>query len=215
MKPVRYFRTMVLVALLLLVGVTTDNKNPIGDAQAYNSGIYSQLSLLTDAINIVKKNYVEETDVQELIRGAIRGMLTSLDPHSSFMTPDMYKEMKIDTQGEFQGIGITIGIRDGILTVIAPIDDTPAFRAGILSGDKIVKIEGTTTKDMSLMEAVKLMRGPKGTKVTISIVREGVPEPIKHTITRDVIPLYSVKVKDIDPNIGDVRIAQFQKKTSS
>jgi len=215
MKPIKYIRTGVLVALLLLVGVTTDNRSPIGDAQAYNSQTYDQLRLFTDALNIVQRNYVEEPETQELVRGAIKGMLTSLDPHSSFMDPDMYKEMQIDTQGEFQGIGITIGLRDGILTVIAPIDDTPAFRAGILAGDKIVMIEDTSTKNMSLMEAVKLMRGPKGTKVTISIVREGEPKPIKHTITRDVIPLFSVKVKDIDPSIGYVRITQFQKKTST
>jgi len=215
MKPVRYLRTGVLVAILLLVGVTTDNRSPIGDAQAYDSQTYDQIRLFSEALSIVQKNYVEDPDSQELVRGAIKGMLTSLDPHSSFMTPDMYKEMQIDTQGEFQGIGITIGIRDGILTVIAPIDDTPAFRAGILAGDKIVMIEGASTKDMSLMEAVKIMRGPKGTKVTISILREGETEPIKYTITRDVIPLYSVKVKDIDPNVGYVRISQFQKNTST
>jgi len=215
MKSVRYLRTGVLVAILLLVGVTTDNRSPIGDAQAYDSQTYDQIRLFSEALSIVQKNYVEDPDPQELVRGAIRGMLTSLDPHSSFMTPDMYKEMQIDTQGEFQGIGITIGIRDGILTVIAPIDDTPAFRAGILAGDKIVMIEGTPTKDMSLMEAVKLMRGPKGTKVTISIVREGASEPVKYTITRDVIPLHSVKVKDVDPSVGYVRISQFQKNTST
>jgi len=215
MKPVKDLRTGVLVALLRLGGVTTDNRSPISDAQAYNSQTYDQIRLFSEALSLVQKNYVEEPETQELVRGAIRGMLTSLDPHSSFMTPDMYKEMQIDTHGEFQGIGITIGNRDGILTGIAPIDDTPAFRAGILAGDKIVMIEDTSTKDMSLMEAVKLMRGPKGTKVTISIVREGEPEPIKHTITRDVIPLFSVKKKDIDPNIGYVRITQFQKKTST
>ena len=215
MRPIRYLKTGVLVALLLLVGVTTDNRSPIGDAQAYDNQTYDQIRLFSEALTIVQKNYVEEPESQELVRGAIKGMLNSLDPHSSFMDPDMYKEMQIDTQGEFQGIGITIGTRDGILTVISPIDDTPAFRAGILAGDKIVIIEGTSTKDMSLMEAVKLMRGPKGTKVTISILREGEPDPIEHTITRDVIPLFSVKVKDLDPNIGYVRIAQFAKKTST
>lgn len=215
MRPIRYLKTGVLVALLLLVGVTTDNRSPIGDAQAYDNQTYDQIRLFSEALSIVQKNYVEEPESQELVRGAIKGMLTSLDPHSSFMNPDMYKEMQIDTQGEFQGIGITIGTRDGILTVISPIDDTPAFRAGILAGDKIVMIEDTSTKGMSLMEAVKLMRGPKGTKVTISIAREGEPELIKHTITRDVIPLFSVKVKDLDPNIGYVRIAQFAKKTST
>ncbi|MDT8366040.1 MAG: S41 family peptidase [bacterium] len=215
MRPIRYLKTGVLVALLILVGVTTDNRSPIGDAQAYDNQTYDQIRLFSEALSIVQKNYVEEPESQELVRGAIKGMLNSLDPHSSFMNPDMYKEMQIDTQGEFQGIGITIGTRDGILTVIAPIDDTPAFRAGILAGDKIVMIEDTSTKDMSLMQAVKIMRGPKGTKVTISIVREGEPEPIKYTITRDVIPLFSVKVKALDPNIGYVRIAQFAKKTSA
>ena len=215
MKPVRYLKIGALVALLLLVGLTTDNRNPVGDAQAFNDSTYDQIRLFSEALSIVQKNYVEEPDSQELVRGAIKGMLTSLDPHSSFMSPDMYKEMQIDTQGEFQGIGITIGIRDNILTVIAPIDDTPAYRAGIQAGDKIVKIEDQTTKDMTLMEAVKIMRGPKGTDVTIYIVREGEPEPLKVTITRDVIPLYSVKTKDIDPAIGYVRISQFQKKTST
>ncbi len=215
MKPVRYLKIGALVALLLLVGLTTDNRNPVGDAQAYNDSTYDQTRLLSDALSIVQKNYVEEPDSQELVRGAIKGMLTSLDPHSSFMSPDMYKEMQIDTQGEFQGIGITIGIRDGILTVIAPIDDTPAYRAGIQAGDKIVMIEDQTTKDMTLMEAVKIMRGPKGTDVTITIAREGAPKPFKVTITRDVIPLHSIKTKDIDPAIGYVRITQFQKKTSS
>ncbi len=215
MKPVRYLKIGALVALLLLVGLTTDNRNPVGDAQAYNDSTYDQIRLFSEALSIVQKNYVEEPDSQELVRGAIKGMLTSLDPHSSFMSPDMYKEMQIDTQGEFQGIGITIGIRDGILTVIAPIDDTPAYRAGIQAGDKIVMIEDQTTKDMTLMEAVKLMRGPKGTDVTITIARKGAPERIKVTITRDVIPLHSIKTKDIDPAIGYVRITQFQKKTSS
>ena len=125
MRPIRYLKTGVLVALLLLVGVTTDNRSPISDAQAYNNQTYDQIRLFSEALSIVQRNYVEEPESQELVRGAIKGMLTSLDPHSSFMNPDMYKEMQIDTQGEFQGIGITIGTRDGILTVISPIDDTP------------------------------------------------------------------------------------------
>ncbi|UCG38534.1 MAG: S41 family peptidase [bacterium] len=214
MKPGRYLKIGALVALLMLVGLTTDNRSQVGDAQALGNDSYDQIRLFTEALSIVQKNYVEEPEDLELVRGAIKGMLSSLDPHSSFMTPDMYKEMQIDTQGEFQGIGITIGIRDGVLTVIAPIDDTPAFRAGILAGDKIVMIEDKTTKEMTLMEAVKLMRGPKGTQVTISVVREGEPEPLKFTITRDVIPLVSVKVKDLDPAVGYIRITQFQKKTS-
>jgi len=215
MKPARYIKAGVFAALLLVIGLTVYNRISINNAQAYNDSTYNQIRLFSEALSIVQKNYVEEPETQELIRGAIEGMLHSLDPHSSFMDPDMYKEMQIDTEGEFQGIGITIGIRDGILTVIAPIDDTPAFRAGIQAGDKIVMIEDNPTKDLTLMEAVKLMRGPKGTKVTISVLREGQPEPIKFTITRDVIPLQSVKIRDVDDAIGYIRITQFQKNTGS
>jgi carboxyl-terminal processing protease len=215
MKPGRYLKTGAAVALLLITGLVIYDRSPVGNAQAYDDSSYDQIRLFSEALSIVQKNYVEEPETRDLVRGAIEGMLSSLDPHSSFMDPDMFKEMQIDTQGEFQGIGITIGIRDNILTVIAPIDDTPAFRAGLLAGDKIVMIEDKPTKDMTLMEAVKLMRGPKGTDVTISIVREGEQAPIKFTITRDVIPLLSVKVKDVDPDVGYIRITNFQKKTSS
>jgi len=215
MKPARYLKIGAIAALLFLVGLAAYDQSPVGDAQAYNDRTYNQIRLFSEALSIVQKNYVEEPETQDLVRGAIQGMLHSLDPHSSFMDPDMYKEMQIDTQGEFQGIGITIGLRDKILTVIAPIDDTPAFRAGILAGDKIVMIEDKSTKDMTLMEAVKLMRGRKGTQVTISVVREGEPEPLKFTITRDVIPLLSVKVRDVDENVACIRISQFQKNTAS
>ncbi len=215
MKPAGYLKIGAVVILLLAVGLAVYDRSPVGDAQAFNDRTYDQIRLFSEALSIVKKNYVEEPETPNLVRGAIEGMLQSLDPHSSFMDPDMYKEMQIDTQGEFQGIGITIGIRDKILTVIAPIDDTPAFRAGILAGDKIVMIGDKPTKDMTLMEAVKLMRGPKGTQVTISIVREGEPEPLKFTITRDVIPLFSVKIKDVDEDVAYIRITNFQKKTAS
>jgi carboxyl-terminal processing protease len=215
MKPGRYLKIGTLVALLIITGLAMYERSPVGDAQAYDDSSYDQIRLFSEALSIVQKNYVEEPETRDLVRGAIKGMLNSLDPHSSFMDPDMFKEMQIDTQGEFQGIGITIGIRDNILTVIAPIDDTPAFRAGILAGDKIVMIEDKPTKDMTLMEAVKLMRGPKGTQVTISIVREGEPSPLKFTITRDVIPLLSVKSKDVDPDVGYIRISNFQKKTGT
>lgn len=214
MKPPKILKLSALVILLLVLGATYQRTNPVLDAQAYNESTYEYIKTFSEALSIVQKNYVEEPDSKKLIEGAIEGMLKTLDPHSSYMNQDMYKEMQIDTQGEFQGIGITIGIRDSILTVIAPIDDTPAHRAGILAGDKIIKVDGKSTKDMSLMEAVKLMRGPKGTKVKITIAREGEPEPVEYTITRDVIPLVSVKVKDIDDDVGYIRITQFQKKTS-
>ena len=213
MKPLRILKLCALLSLLLLFVATQDTTSPVLDAQAYNESTYEQIKIFSEALSIVQKNYVEEPDSKELVQGAIQGMLKTLDPHSAYMDRDMYKEMQIDTQGEFQGIGITIGIRDDILTVIAPIDDTPAYRAGILAGDKIIKVEDKPTKDMTLMEAVKLMRGPKGTKVSITIAREGEPEPISFTITRDVIPLISVKTKEIDKDVAYIRITQFQKKT--
>lgn len=209
----RGLKIAFLIALLLLFGITLDDRSPVLDAQAFNSSSYGQVKIFSQALSLVQQNYVEEPDTQEMIRGAIRGMLRSLDPHSTYMNPDMFKEMQIDTAGEFQGIGITIGVRDEILTVIAPIDDTPAFRAGILAGDKIIKVEGKPTRDMTLMEAVKIMRGPKGTDVTITIVRQGEKKPIDFTITRDVIPLHSVKTKEIDDDVGYIRVTQFQKKT--
>ncbi len=185
----------------------------LGTAHAVAPETYESLKTFTEALSIIQRNYVEEPNSQELVRGAVKGMLASLDPHSSFMDPDMFKEMKIDTEGEFQGIGTTIGIKDGILTVIAPIDDTPAARAGILAGDQIIKIEDKITKDMDINAAVKLLRGPKGSKVSILVVRKGSPEPIPFTLTRDVIPLHSVKVKELDKQIGYIRVTQFQKKT--
>ncbi|NPB09675.1 MAG: S41 family peptidase, partial [Thermodesulfobacteria bacterium] len=152
-------------------------------------------------------------DVQELIYGAIQGMLSNLDPHSSFLKPDDYKELQIETKGSFTGIGIEITIRDGVLTVVAPIEGTPAWKAGLKPGDKIIKINGKPTKNMSLMEAVKLLRGPKGTKVTISILRKGWTELKDITLVRDVIPIKSVRYRTVEPGYGYVRISNFQEKT--
>jgi len=163
---------------------------------------------------IVKKSYVEEVDTKKLIYGAINGMLTALDPHSSFMPPDTYKELKLDTKGEFGGLGIEISIKDGILTVISPIEDTPAYRAGMKAGDQILKIDDKFTKDLTIMEAVKRMRGVKGTKVTLTIMREGFDKPKEFPLTRDIIQVKSVKFKMLDDGYGYVRIAQFQEKTA-
>jgi carboxyl-terminal processing protease len=156
---------------------------------------------------------VEEVDTKKLVYGAINGMLSSLDPHSSFLPPDMYKELKIETKGSFGGLGIEITIKDGYLTVISPIEDTPAFRAGIKAGDQILKIEEKLTKDMTIIDAVKRMRGPKGSKVTITIMREGFDKPKEFTLVRDIIQVKSIKFKTLDDGYGYVRIAQFQEKT--
>ncbi|GFE58746.1 S41 family peptidase [Geobacter sp. AOG1] len=174
---------------------------------------YESIELFTDVLAIVKKSYVEEVDTKKLIYGAINGMLTSLDPHSSFMPPEMYKEMKIETKGSFGGLGIEITIKDGLLTVISPIEDTPAFKAGIKAGDQILKIDDKFTKDMTIMDAVKRMRGPKGTKVVLTIFREGLDKPKEFPLVRDVIQVKSVKYKTLDDGFGYVRVAQFQEKT--
>jgi carboxyl-terminal processing protease len=174
---------------------------------------YESLEEFTNILSIVKKNYVEPVDTKTLVTGAINGMLSSLDPHSAYLTPDLYKELQMDTQGRFGGLGIEITIKDGVLTVVSPIEDTPAFRAGIKPGDMIFKIEGEFTKDMTLIDAVKKMRGPKGTKITISIKREGVPELIDFTLTRDTIRIQSVRSRDLEPGYGYIRLAQFQERS--
>ncbi|MBI5894365.1 MAG: S41 family peptidase [Deltaproteobacteria bacterium] len=176
---------------------------------------YENMRIFTDALATVQENYAEEVDPKALIYGAIKGMLQNLDPHSSFMPPEDYKEMQVETKGSFGGIGIEIGIRDNILTVVSPIEDTPAFKAGIKAGDKIVKINEKSTKDLSLTEAVKLMRGPKGTKVTIHIMREGFKEPKPFEIIREIIEVKSVKFKTLEDGIGYIRITQFQERTGS
>lgn len=202
--------TVALFTVLAVGGLVAQKR-----CAAEGGNDYESIELFTDVLAIVKKSYVEEVDTKKLIYGAINGMLASLDPHSSFMPPDMYKEMKIDTKGSFGGLGIEITIKDGILTVISPIEDTPAFRVGIKAGDQILKIDDRFTKDMGIMDAVKMMRGPKGSKVNLTIVREGFDKPKEFTIVRDIIQVKSVRFMTLDDGYGYVRIAQFQEKTDS
>ena len=173
----------------------------------------NQLKLLKDVIAIVKKNYVDEVDTKKLLTGAVEGMLATLDPHSAFMTPEPYKEMRISMSGSFGGLGIEINIRDEKLTVISPIEDTPAFRAGIKANDYIWKIGDKLTKGMTITQAVNLMRGPKGTKVTLSIIREGQTTPLVFHLIRDIINTKSLKARTLEPGYGYIRIIQFQERT--
>jgi carboxyl-terminal processing protease len=179
------------------------------------AGAYENLKIFTEVLTSVKESYVEETDSKDLIYSALNGMLRSLDPHSGFLTPEDYKEMQVDTKGEFGGLGIQISIRKGVLTVISPIEDTPAWEAGILAGDMIIKIEDEYTKDMTLQDAVKRMRGTKGTSITITIVSDGEKSPRDVTIIRDIIKVKSVKSRVIEDDIGYVKITQFQERTSN
>ena len=176
--------------------------------------IYEYLKTFSDVIDIVKKNYVEEIKDKDIVYSAIKGILESLDPHSSFLTPDMYKEMQTDTKGEFGGIGIEITIKDGFPIVIAPIEDTPAYKAGIKAGDHIIKIDDKPTKNMDLIDVVKMIRGQKGKAVSLTIVREGIQGMKEYSVMRDIIQVKSVKFKMLDEDYGYVRIVQFQEKTA-
>lgn len=175
---------------------------------------YKALRLFSQVFRLIEENYVTDVNPKDLIFGAIDGMLSSLDPHSSLMKPEEFKELEIETKGSFTGIGIEITIKDDILTVVAPIEDTPAWRAGIKPGDRILKIDDKSTKGMKINEAVRLLRGPKGTSVKLTILRND-KDLLEITLIRDVIPIKSVKFKMLEPGYGYVRISQFQEKTSS
>jgi len=181
---------------------------------ATGSETYENLKVFTEVLSLVESNYVDTVDPKKLVYGAIRGMLKELDPHTVFMTEEMFKEMQVDTKGEFGGLGITISMQNDVLTVISPIEDTPAWRAGIKAGDRIVKVDGESTKDITISEAVKMMRGVPGTSVVIAVMREGLKEPKDYSIVRDIIKLKSVKYKVLDDNIGYVRITSFQERTN-
>ncbi|MCM8770059.1 MAG: S41 family peptidase, partial [Candidatus Omnitrophica bacterium] len=175
--------------------------------------LYQQLDMFVDALEIVRKQYVEPVDDKKLIYGALKGMLISLDPYSAFLEPEVRNELQIETQGEFEGVGMEITLKDNIVTVVSPIEDTPAWRAGVKPGDRIIEIDGQSTKGFSTMEAARKLRGKKGTEVTISVMREGTPRLIKITLVRDTIKVKSVKPKVIQ-NVGYVRITEFQERTA-
>ncbi len=172
---------------------------------------YQGLKVFSDVIELVEKNYVDDVKSKKLIENAIQGMVSSLDPHSSLLTPESYKELQIDTQGEFTGIGIHVTMRNNLVTVISPIEGTPAYEAGIKAGDKIIKVDGVTTDN--LRDAVKRMRGPKGTDVNVTIIREGEPKPIDFDLVRDVIPIHSVKATTLKPGYGYVWVTHFRENT--
>ncbi|MFC1811853.1 S41 family peptidase [Thermodesulfobacteriota bacterium] len=173
---------------------------------------YKGLKIFTDVIDLVEKNYVDTVDTKELIQNAIQGMVHGLDPHSAFLPPEAFEELQVDTQGEFTGIGISITMRDGFVTVISPIEGTPADKAGIMAGDRIVEVDGEPTKD--LRDAVKKMRGPKGTEVLVTIRRRGASKPIEFKLIRDVIPIESVKSIMLKPGYGYIRITNFSDSTT-
>ena len=173
-----------------------------------------KLKIFSQVLSYVRNNYVEEVDEDKLIEGAIKGMLAELDAHSAWLSPKQYKEMMSETKGEFGGIGIEITMKDRILTIVAPIEDTPAYKAGLAAGDVIVKIEGKMTTEMDIFEAVKFMRGKPQSKVTITIMRSDFKEPKDFVITRDIIRVKSVKYQTLEEGYGYIKITQFQEKTA-
>jgi carboxyl-terminal processing protease len=203
------FLVIILLGLFVLIGPYHDSR-----VSALDKGVYKDIKTFNEVFDMVKKNYVEEVDSSALMQGAINGMIKSLDPHSTYMTPELYKELEVETQGRFGGIGIEITLLKDVLTVVSPIEDTPAFTAGVKSGDQIIKIDGKSTKDISIMEAVKKLRGPENTKVTITIFRDNMAKPKDFVLTRAIIQVKSVKAKTFDDNIGYIRISSFHERTA-
>jgi carboxyl-terminal processing protease len=213
MRTFKSTSTYIVTGLFILLAVLAfDGHREQLLATTYKN--YEALKIFSDVLTIIQKNYVEQIDLKSLVYNAIKGMVANLDPHSSFMPPEMYKELQVETKGSFGGLGLEITIKDGILTVVSPIEDTPADRAGIKPGDKIIKIENDLTKDMSLMDAVKKMRGTPGTRIKITIFREGFKEPREYSLNRDTIKIKSVKFKRLDNILGYIRLAQFQEDTT-
>jgi carboxyl-terminal processing protease len=176
---------------------------------------YENLELFQKVVQFVESNYVDPIKHKELIHGAIKGMLESLDPHSNFLPPAVFKDMKTDTSGKFGGLGIEIGMKDNVLTIIAPIEDTPAWKAGLKPNDRIIKIDQESTKGMTLVEAVGKMRGKKGTSVTLTVYRDGWEKIRDVQITRDIIKIQAVKFEELEPNFGYIRLASFNENAAA
>ncbi len=208
----RHGTPLLLIVLGIGIGLFV-SAQWVPNVSAVGRQDYESLEAFSNILSIVKKNYVEDVETKNLVNGAINGMLSSLDPHSAYLTPDLYKDLQSDTQGRFGGLGIEISVKGGMLTVVSPIEDTPAFKAGIKPGDQIFKIEDEFTKDMSLVDAVKKMRGLKGTKINLTIRREGAADLIDVSLVRDIIRVQSVKSRSLEPGYGYVRLAQFQERS--
>lgn len=203
--------------LILMSGIV------LGVSLALGQGVFAkrenaelpldELRAFTEVFGKIKEEYVEEIGDKQLLEDAVRGMLSGLDPHSAYLDPDAFEELRVGTSGEFGGLGIEVGMEDGFVKVVTPIDDTPASRAGVQAGDLIIRLDDTPVKGMTLDEAVKIMRGKPGTDLRLTIVREGQAAPIEITVTRAIITVQSVKSRMLDPGFGYIRISQFQAHT--
>jgi carboxyl-terminal processing protease len=208
-------RTIGLIALGVVAGVLVSlNIQAIADRAARGPLPVEELRAFTEVFGAIKQNYVEPVEDKKLIAGAINGMLSDLDPHSAYLDAEAFKELQVGTQGQFGGLGIEVGMEEGFVKVVSPIEDTPAFRAGVKPGDLIIRLDDTPVKGMTLADAVKRMRGKPNTQITLTISRKGEPQPIVVTLTRAVIHVQSVKSKMIEPGYGWVRVSQFQESTT-
>ena len=204
-------RTKIWVILALAAVVWTAGSAVLGATG--NDETYQGLKLFTDVLEIVTQKYVDEVDTGDLIQKAIQGMVHSLDPHSSLLPPEAFEDLRIDTKGNFTGIGIHITLRNGFVTVISPIEGTPAFKAGIQAQDRIVMVDDKRVED--LRQAVSLMRGPKGTPVKVTVLRQGQQEPLEFNLVRDLIPVKSIKAHIIKPGFGYIWITNFTGNTTT
>lgn len=204
---------LVGLAGVLAGAALTVNLSAIADKDAETALPVEELRAFTDVFARIKNDYVEPVEDKKLITEAINGMLTGLDPHSTYLDAEGFKDLQVGTQGEFGGLGIEVGMEDGFVKVVSPIEDTPAFKAGVKPGDLIVKLDDTPVKGMSLNDAVKRMRGKPGSKIKLTIARKGVDKPVIVTLTRAVIKIRSVKFQSLESGYGYVRVTQFQEHT--
>lgn len=211
----KQYKTVLVLVFGIIVGLGASITGSVlaNKPEEINGLPLDELRNFSDIFSRIKTDYVEKVDDKTLLENAIRGMLSGLDPHSTYLSPDEYQELRIGTSGQFGGLGIQVGMEDGFVKVISPIDDTPAFHAGLEAGDLIIRLDEQSVKGMTLNDAVKVMRGAPGTDIKLTVVREGKNKPLTFVVKRDIINVQSVKSRMLDPGYGYVRITNFQSKT--
>jgi carboxyl-terminal processing protease len=217
-RPVTRYVLILLLGIFVGVGISLERavqgREAAKPAESADSPLpISELRTFTEVFSRIKSDYVEPVDDKKLLQDAVQGMLAGLDPHSSYLDPEGFKDLRVGTEGEFGGLGIEVTMEDGFVKVVSPIEDTPAAKAGLKTGDLIIRLDEKAVKGMSLNDAVKLMRGKPGSDITLTVVREGNPKPLKFTLTRSVIKIQSVKTRMLENGFGYVRITQFQANT--
>jgi len=211
----KQFKTALVLVFGIFLGISASlTGNVLANKDEAKGLPLDQLRNFSDIFSRIKSDYVEDVEDEVLLEHAIRGMLSGLDPHSTYLSPDEYNELRIGTSGEFGGLGIQVGMEDGFVKVISPIDDTPAYNAGLQAGDLIIRLDEKTVKGLTLNDAVKIMRGKPGTDIKLTVVREGNDKPLTFVVTRDIIKVKSVKNRMLDPGYGYIRISNFQSRTA-